>query len=112
MTGLKRAAAAPHPRWDGRRVLFEIIDKNRSVACAISLNALQDLSEQRRFQPADLLKCFAAARERIEAIAHSKLRARSRSVSGLLNIWSDDIDDSPPANAPVAARPAKALRMV
>jgi hypothetical protein len=111
MTGLNKRAVASHPRWDGQRVLFDIVDKDRSIACAISLNALQDLSEQRRFKPADLLKCFAAARARIEAIALDKLRARSEGVSGLLNIWSGDIDDPPPASEPVAARPAQALRM-
>jgi len=93
-------------------VLFEVVDKDRSVACAISLNALQNMSEQRRFKAADLLKCFAAARIRIEAAALSKLRTRSEGVSGLLNIWSDDIDDPPPASAPVAARQTKAHRMV
>jgi hypothetical protein len=105
MAALKQTATASHPRWDGRRVLFEVVDKDRSVACAISMNALQDLSGQRRFKPADLLKCFAAARARIEAIALSKLRARSEGVSGVLHIWSDDIDEPPPASAP-----AKALR--
>jgi hypothetical protein len=72
-------------------------------------SALQDLSEQRRFKPADLLNCFAAARGRIEAIALGKLRARSEGASGLLNIWSDDIDGAPPpASAPAAAQLAKA----
>lgn len=111
MTGLKQTANVLHPRCDGRRVLFELIDEDRSVACAISLNALQDLSEQPCYKPSDLLNCFAAARVRIEAIALGKLRARSEDVSGLLNIWSSDIDDPPPASAPVAARQAKAFRM-
>ena len=110
MTDTTRTAIASHPRWDGRRVLFEITEADRSVACTISLNALQDLSVRRRFTPADLLTCFAAARVRIEAIALGKLRARREGASGLLYIWSDDIDDPPPASAPVAARPPKALR--
>jgi hypothetical protein len=101
----RTATAAPHPRWDGRRVLFEVIDEGRSVACAISMNALQDLSGRRRFKPADLLECFAAARPRIEAIALGKLRARPEGgVSGIVHIWSDDIDDlTPPASAPAGA---------
>lgn len=110
MAALKQTVATTHPRCDGRRVLFEVIDKDHSVACAISLNALQTLSEQRCFRPADPLKCFAAARIRIEAIALGKLRARSEGVSGVLHIWSDDIDDPPPASPPVAARRANALR--
>ncbi len=101
---------ASHPRWDGKRVLFEIADGDRSVACTISVNALQDLSGHRRFKPADLLACFAAARARIGEIALGKLRARPARTAGLLYIWSDDIDDPPPASAPVAAAlPAKAF---
>jgi Protein of unknown function (DUF1488) len=100
---------ASHPRWDGRRMLFEVQDEDRRVDCAISLNALQDLSGQRRFKRADLLICFAAARGRIEAIALTKLHARSHGVSGVLNIWSEDIGGPPPASAPVAARQARAL---
>ena len=53
--------AVSHPRWDGRRMLFELRDADRAVPCAISLNALQDLSERRHFRPAELLGCFAAA---------------------------------------------------
>lgn len=110
MASPKQTATASHPRWDGRRVLFEVIDKDRRVACAISPNALQDLSERRRFKPADLLECFAAARIRIEAIAPGKLRARSESASGVLHIWSNDTDDPPPASPPVAARRVDAFR--
>ena len=99
--------AVCHPRWDGRRMLFEVLDADRAVACAISLNALQDLSEKRRFKPADLLGCFAEARDRIGAIALRKLHARATGVTGLLNIWSEDIDEPPPATTPVAARAAR-----
>ena len=110
MTGSKDTAAiASHPRWDGRRVLFEIVDGDRSVACTISLNALQDLSGLRRFKPVDLLACFAAARVQIGEVALGKLRARAAGATGLLYIWSEDIDDPPPASAPVAAQQAKAL---
>jgi hypothetical protein len=99
----KSEAIASHPRWDGRRVLFEIADGDRSAACTISANALQDLSGQRRFKPADLLACFDKARARIGAIALAKLRSRTAGATGLLYVWSDDIDDPPPASAPVAA---------
>jgi hypothetical protein len=111
MTDAKSTAIASNPRWDGRRVLFEVADGGRGVACTISANALQDLSGQRRFKPVDLLACFAAARPQIEAIALVKLRARTASATGLLYIWSDDIDDPPPASAPAAMPPPKALRM-
>ncbi len=101
----RTATAAPHPRWDGRRVLFEVIDEGRSVACAISPNALQDLGGRRRFEPADLLECFAAARAPTGAIALGKLRARAEGgVSGVVHIWSDDIGNlTPPASAPAGA---------
>ncbi|MBU8546196.1 MULTISPECIES: DUF1488 family protein [Roseomonadaceae] len=91
----------PAPRWDGRRVLFEVVEDARLIPCAISMNALQDLSEMRRFKPAELMKCFAAARPRIEAIALDKHRARAEGSVGLLNIWSDDVEDAavPPAKA-------------
>lgn len=103
MTGPKQTTVAQRPRWDGRRVLFEIADGDRNVACTISVNALQDLSGHRRFKPADLLACFDKARARIEAISLAKLRTRTASATGLLYVWSDDIDDPPPAGAPAAA---------
>ena len=106
----KQAAVARHPRWDGGRILFEVADSGRSVACTISVNALQDLSGHRRFKPPDLLACFAAARARIGEIALGKLRERPSRANGLLYIWSDDIDDPPPDSAPVAALPPKAFR--
>ena len=111
MTKPTDTALASHPRWDGRRVLFELADGDRNVPCTISLNALQDLSGHRRFKPTELLTCFTTARARIEAIALGKLRARTSGATGLLYIWSDDIDDPPPASAPVAAQAAKPLRM-
>ncbi len=116
MTGVNAKPIAVRPRCDGRRLLFEIVEEGRSVACAISLMALEDVSGSRCFKPADQLKSFAAARERIEAIALGKIRARAQDASGPLNIWSDDVesddaDDSPPpASKPAAARPAKARR--
>ena len=110
MTGPKQPLIASHPRWDGRRVLFELADGDRDVACTISANALQDLSGQRRFKPVDLLACFAASRAQIEAIALDKLRARTANPTGLLYIWSEDIEDPPLADAPAATRKAEAPR--
>jgi hypothetical protein len=111
VNGPKQSQIASRPRWDGRRVLFEIADGGRSVACTISANALQDLSRQRSSKPADLLACFGAARARIGAVALAKLRTRAASTSGLLYVWSDDIDDPPqpdtPSAAPLAEAPPK-----
>lgn len=110
MTAEEAVSAVSHPRWDGQRVLFQLRDADQAIACAISRDALQALSGLRRFRPADLLDCFLSERDRIGAIALSKLHARSGGVTGVLTIWSDDIDDPPPASAPVAARPPRALR--
>lgn len=110
MTDPEPTPIASNPRWDGRRVLFEVADGDSNAPCTISVNALQDLSGQRRFKPADLLACFAGARPRIEEIALAKLRSRNASTTGLLYIWSDDIDDPPPEDTPVAAEKAKARR--
>jgi hypothetical protein len=99
------------PRWDGRRILFEIADGDHQAPCTISVNALQDLSGQRRFKPSDLLACFASAQPKIEAIALAKLRGRNASTTGLLYIWSDDIDEPPPDSTPAVAEKAKALRV-
>ncbi len=104
VTGPEQPPIASRPRWDGRRVLFELADGDRNVACTISANALQDLSGQRRFKPADLLACFATTRAQIGAIALGKLRARTANATGLLYIWSEDIEDPPPAGAPAPAQ--------
>lgn len=103
-TDATRPPGSPTPRWDGRRVLFDVVQEDgRRVPCAISLTALQDLAGLRRSRPADLLACFVATRERIEAIALHKLRARRSSSAGVLSIWSEDLDP-PPAEA-AAAQP-------
>lgn len=107
MTTDHSAATAQHPRWDGRRILFDLVGADGSTACAISPGAIQELSAVRRFKPADLLICFAAARERIEAITSAKLLARKPGVGGVMNIWLDDVEDFAPqrAAAPGAVRP-------
>jgi hypothetical protein len=96
MTEPSTTPIALHPRCDGRRLLFEIMDDGRSVACAISLMALEDLSERRCYKPADQLKSFAQARRQIEAIALNKIRMKPADSSDLLTIWSDDVDDMLP----------------
>src|SRR5215207_5249722 len=110
MTDPKPTPIASNPRWDGRRILFEVADGGHSAPCTISVNALQDLSGQRRFKPADLLACFDKARARIGAIALAKLRSRTAGATGLLYVWSDDIEDPPPASAPAAALRVDASR--
>ncbi len=95
MSRPSKAQQIPGARWDGRRVLFEVVEQGESIPCAISLNALQDISTTRRFKPADLLACFAETRERIEAVALAKLRARPTGFEGVLTVWSGDFDDVP-----------------
>ena len=108
MARAMQSPIASHPRWDGRSVLFEIADGDRGVACTISAKALQDLGKHRSPKAADLLACFDAARARIGAVALAKSRARAPGATGLLYIWSEDIEDAPPAGAPVPARQAEA----
>jgi Protein of unknown function (DUF1488) len=99
MSIAKQKASISKPRWDGSRVLFEIEAAGNRVACAISRSALQDLSGRRHFASTDLLRCFTEARPQIEAIAASKFKARPESVSGIVSIWADDVDEPPPAPA-------------
>lgn len=100
--GLRIAKLATHgpsgavaaPRWDRNRVLFEIVEDGQPVACAISKEALQDISDRRYAKPAELLTCFASLQDRIEQIARAKFRVRPDSVDGLVTIWSGDLDDA------------------
>ena len=84
---------AAAPRWDRNRVLFEIEDGGRLVACAISLQAIQDASGRRFHDAARLLDCFGKVRSRIERIARGKLHARPHTDDHLLTVWSGDLDD-------------------
>lgn len=94
MRGIAQDPSVSQPRLNGNRIMFEVEDRGRRIPCAIYQGALQELTGQRHFKPAELLRCFAAVRGRIETIALAKLKARPAGVSGLLNIWSDDIGDT------------------
>ena len=92
------------PRWDGRRVHFDMMIADTLVSCAISSAALRELSGQSRYKPADLLRCFVEARPRIEAVAIRLHNAQPSSVSGILSIWEDDVEgEGPPPPAPRSA---------
>jgi hypothetical protein len=104
MKGAGQHTSVSRPRWDGSRVMFELDDRGQLISCAISRGALEELTGLRHLKLAELLRCFATARGQIETIALGKLRARPESASGLLSIWADDVDDSPPSSAPVAVR--------
>lgn len=86
------ATIAAAPRWDRNRVLFEIEDEGQMVPCAISLQALQDVSGRRFHDGTRLLACFGTVRSRIERAARFKLRARRHTDGHLLTIWSGDLD--------------------
>jgi hypothetical protein len=94
-----RPVSTVEPRWDGTRVIFQIEVAGELVDCAISRSALQDLGGYRHYTPADLLRCFANARPRIEAAAAQKFAAQAQSVYGVVSIWSDDLEDAPPTDA-------------
>lgn len=91
------------PYWDGSRIMFEITAGNEQIPCAISRAALEEISETRCFRAADLLRCFAGARGRIERLALEKLSARPDGSSGRLNLWADDMDGLPPDGDSAAA---------
>lgn len=90
----------PAPRWDRNRVLFEIDDGDERVECAISREALQHLSDRRYGKPVELLASFVKVRRRIERVALSKHRLHPDPVSGLVIIWSGDLEDPDPVPAP------------
>lgn len=106
MNIVRKLRPVTKPRSDGSRVLFEIAVAGRPVACAISRGALQELSGCHRIASDDLLRRFAAGRNRIEEIAASIFAVRPESVTGTVNIWADDIDD-PPSPPTVARQAAK-----
>ncbi len=99
---LQDLSPVSRPHWDGSRLTFVIHDGAVRVRCAISHAALLDIAERSHLRPSDLMDCFVASQPRIEAIALAKFRGRSTNATGLVNIWSDDIDP-PPASAPMTA---------
>lgn len=104
MTAISEAGTTPRrARWDGRRVLFEVLHEGTELPCAISPDALRDLTAMRCFKPADLLRCFAAQREAVEAAVRRKLQARRAAVIGVLTLWSDDVEDLGTAKPAMAA---------
>lgn len=86
------ASAVSAIRVDGRRVLFEVREADLAYRCAISLNALQDISARRYVKPAEVLHCFALVEGKIVAAVQHKLRTRALPAGGLLNLWSDDFE--------------------
>jgi hypothetical protein len=89
----ERPATTTPPRWDRNRVLFEIMEGGQVLSCAISKEALQDISDRRYAKPAELLTCFEAVRDRVEQAARAKYKIRPDSIDGLVTIWSGDLDD-------------------
>jgi len=97
------AGPAP-PRWDGQRLVFELdMEGGGRARCAISRLALLGVTGGGRFETSQVLQRFGAARERIEAAAFVKLRARKSPPLGILHIWDDDVLDPPPAGTPAAS---------
>jgi hypothetical protein len=100
MAALQLAETLSKPRWDGRRILFEIAHAAGEAPCTISVDAVQELAGRRTFRPAELLLGFEQARPQITAIAVGKWRARPPAASGLTHIWASDIDEQPEPAAP------------
>jgi hypothetical protein len=99
MTAQEQAEPLADPRWDRTRVLFEIDADGEHIPCAISREALQDISDRRYAKPQELLACFLKVRQRLERVALAKYRARPEIGDGLVLIWSGDLDDPTPADS-------------
>jgi Protein of unknown function (DUF1488) len=83
-------------RWDRNRVLFEIVEGGEAYECAVSREALQDISSRRYAKPVELLACFEKVRPRLERLARDKLLTRSDAIEGLVTIWTGDLDEPEP----------------
>ena len=97
MKNLWQKALVSQPRWDGSRVQFAIESEGKLIQCAISRSALQALSGHPHLATRDLLRRFVDSRERVEELATQIFFMRPEWVSGPVSIWTDDIDDQPPA---------------
>jgi hypothetical protein len=95
MTGPRAKPIAVRQRCDGRRRLFDIVDNRRNVDCAISVMALEDSSESRRYKPADQLKSLALARQQIEIIALGRTQDAGPRCAQSAEHLSNDVDDLP-----------------
>ncbi|MFT8247151.1 DUF1488 family protein [Roseomonas sp. BN140053] len=90
-------------RWAERRVFFEIFVNGHAMPCAISGAALEEIAKHRHVTARDALACFEQSRDRIEAVARKKAHRRAEGASGLLNLWTGDLDEPPPEGAPMMA---------
>ncbi|SDD40286.1 DUF1488 family protein [Belnapia rosea] len=93
MMDIDTNGTAPQARWDGRRVLFEVQHDMQVVPCAVMPVVIRELAPGPCFKTKDVLKCFMAARSRIEAAVHSKLQRRTIPYPTPLTVWSSDLED-------------------
>jgi hypothetical protein len=70
------------------------------MPCAISPDALRELTSRRCFKPRDVLESFAVARSQVEEIARGKLRGRTTPPLMPLTVWLDDVEDHLAASGP------------
>jgi len=75
-------------------------DGGRLVACAVSPDAVRELTSRRCLKPRDVLASFVAARPQIEEIARGKLRQRTTPPMMPLTVWVDDVEDHVAASRP------------
>lgn len=96
------SAVVSQPRSDGSRVLFSIKADGRRIPCAISRSALANLSGHTHLATSNLLHRFLDYRDRIEDIAARIFHIMPEWASGPVNIWTDDINNPPPALLAIA----------
>lgn len=85
----------PAARYRHDRVLFELVEDGTTVTCSVSKTAIQEASGGRPNLPDAVLAAFALLRDRIEAVALAKIRARPAEAGGIVHVWSGDLDDEP-----------------
>jgi hypothetical protein len=85
-------------------VLFEMQHDGAEVPCAVSPDALRELTSRRCFKPRDVLDSFAAARSQVEEIARGKLGRRATPPPMPLTVWLNDVEDHVAASGPSAGR--------
>ena len=87
-------------RWDGRRVLFELLHDGRQVSCAVSPDARRELTSRRCFRQQDVLDSLLLARAQVEKVARAKLRSRATPPPMPLAVRVNDAEDHITAASP------------
>ncbi len=95
-------------RWDDNRILFDITEGGRAIACAVSAEALADSGPGHGARRWQLLEAFEKLRPRIERLAHEHYRAAPGAAGQVIVVSTADLNDPTPAAPAVALRQSAA----